>query len=280
MGENRQGGLTPRTDADEIAHYDKTTQTPESVSALSAKVADARASCSGEQLPLQAWLETRFDSVAQEQSVRHILPLVPDGRVVQVGGTGLTALKALIGGASQAVLVTPSQGELDLTRQVAAEFGLEERLVTIAAYGERMPIEDGSVDVVVSDASMHHTNVVEAMAEVHRVLRVGGRFGCFEPWRAPLYGVGTRVLGKRDPGVQCRPLDAARVKGLDEAFPGAEIAWHGAFTRYLMIGLSKLGLGVPRSVAHRVTVVDDAIARWVPSTRRLASSVSITATKR
>jgi SAM-dependent methyltransferase len=268
-----------RTDADEIAHYDAGSRTDESLAALREKIATAQAQVEGGLLPLEAWLDTRFDSVAQMEAIGHVLPAIRGARVVQLGGTGLAALKSLVAGASEAVLVTPSQGELDLTAQVAAEVGLSGRLTTLCAFAEELPLADASVDVVVSEASMHHTEFVRAMSEVRRVLRRGGRFGCFEPWRAPLYGVGTAVLGKRDPGVHCRPIDRSRVLGLSDVFPESRITWHGALTRYLLIAMSKFKVPVSRQFAHSLTRVDDWLARRVPGLQGFGSSVSIVATK-
>ncbi len=37
-----------------------------------------------------------------------------------------------------------------------------------------------------------------AMPEIARVLKPGGKFACNDPWRAPLYGIGTKILGKRE----------------------------------------------------------------------------------
>ena len=45
-----------------------------------------------------------------------------------------------------------------------------------------------------------------AMPEIARVLKPGGRFSAMDPWRAPLYAIGTKILGKREVNVYCRPL--------------------------------------------------------------------------
>lgn len=268
------------TDAEEIAHYDRTSSGEESLQVLRQKIADAVAQAKDGNLAMTAWLDTKFDSVAQQDVVEHLLPLPPNANVLQVGGTGLAALKSLVAGAASATLVTPSQGELDLTRAVAQEFGLSERLVTVRAFGEEMPLGDASFDVAISEASMHHTDLVPALAEVHRVLRPGGKFGCFEPWRAPFYSVGTRLLGKRDPGVACRPLDSHRAQGIAQAFPGVCVTWHGAIVRYPLIALAKLGVPVTRQWVHRLTRLDDAFTRFLPGfRRRFGSSVSLLATK-
>src|SRR5574338_619544 len=47
-----------------------------------------------------------------------------------------------------------------------------------------------------------------ALRECARVLAPEGRFAAVEPWRGPLYGIGTALLGKRDRRVRCVVLDA------------------------------------------------------------------------
>lgn len=273
------GSRLRRTDAAEIAHYDIGARSAAGYSELRRKIAAFELRMHNAESTIDAWLDTRFDSVAQEEAVGHLLPIVAGATVLQIGGTGVASLKALIVGASQAVLVTPSQGELDLTMAVAEEFGMASRLRTICGFAEELPLEDASVQGVISEASMHHTTFITAMAEAHRVLAPGGRFACFEPWKAPFYGLGTRLLGKRDPGVHCRPMDAGRIDGLEVAFPGCQIMWHGALTRYLLIAASKFGVPVGRETVHKITRVDDRLAGVIPPMRRLGSSVSIVGDK-
>ncbi len=76
------------------------------------KIADAVAEPTMERLLRPPGLTPSSDSVAQQDVVEHLLPLPPKANVLQVGGTGLAALKALVAGAASATLVTPSQGEL------------------------------------------------------------------------------------------------------------------------------------------------------------------------
>jgi len=117
-----------------------------------------------------------------------------------------------------------------------------------------------------------------AFFEVARVLRKGGRFGAVDPWRAPLYGVGTRLLGKREPGIFCRPLTRSRVAPLRAAFRDAQVVQHGTLTRYLLLALQKVGFCCPFSIVWGLTRLDD----WVCSAlrlRRWGSSAATLATK-
>jgi hypothetical protein len=118
-----------------------------------------------------------------------------------------------------------------------------------------------------------------AFAEAARVLAEGGRYAACEPWRAPLYGVGTRIIGKRDRDVNCRPLDAQRAQPVYSAFARAEVVHHGALTRYPLLALSKAGLRFGADVNRRIMDADDVLASFVPRLRAAGSSCVLLAEK-
>jgi SAM-dependent methyltransferase len=97
--------------------------------------------------------------------------LVPEGAelVVELGaGTGKLT-RAIAGLGVQVVAVEPDPRMLAVLR----ERGLE----GIEGTAEAIPFGDGSVDGVVAGSSLHWFEFEQALAEIHRVLRPGGRFG-------------------------------------------------------------------------------------------------------
>lgn len=97
------------------------------------------------------------------------------GTVVDLGaGTGNVALKlALDGRFDRVVAVDISAEMLRRARQRASELGIP--LQTCVSDMDPLPFEDGSVDLVVGCAILHHIGDVRAfMAEVARVLVPGG----------------------------------------------------------------------------------------------------------
>jgi SAM-dependent methyltransferase len=97
--------------------------------------------------------------------------LVPDGAqlVVELGaGTGkLTRAVAALG--SRVVAVEPDP------RMLAVLRGLD--LEGVEGSAEAIPFDDGAADGVVAGSSVHWFELDEALREIHRILRSGGRFG-------------------------------------------------------------------------------------------------------
>ena len=269
----------PITSADEIEHYDRNSSTDESYKRLLVRLEEVRSAGEAWGEPPGVWLDTHYDSVAQEDVNRHLAPRIRDSIVLQIGGVGTAVLKALIGGASYGHLVTPSSGEISITQKAATHHGLSKRFSGQAGFAENLPLEDESVDAVISEGSLHHTDVGQALSEIARVLKPAGRFAAFDPWHARLYDIGIAVFGKRDPGVECRPLNVERLSDLRRIFPDSSVIQHGPATRYPLVALGKLGVEVPRPWVHRIIRADDRITSRIGPLARNGSSVAVLATK-
>jgi SAM-dependent methyltransferase len=128
---------------------------------------DAISAAYDESLPphvMEHYLEKRVAFVA-----RHC----PGGSALDVGcGTGLLAARLADAG-YQVTGVDPSNGMLDRMRARAP------RVRAVAASGTSLPFADGSFDVVLSVAVMHHIaapqDVHRTLGEMVRVARPGGR---------------------------------------------------------------------------------------------------------
>jgi demethylmenaquinone methyltransferase/2-methoxy-6-polyprenyl-1,4-benzoquinol methylase len=111
------------------------------------------------------------------------------GRVVDLaGGTGDVA-RLLRGPGREVVVCDPSLAMMQVGRQRADS----ESLQWLAGEAEKLPLPDASVDLLtVSFGLRNATHVALALAEIHRVLKPGGRFVCLEfskpaAWLAPFY---------------------------------------------------------------------------------------------
>lgn len=118
-----------------------------------------------------AYARDRFEAIVGE------LPQEPYGTALELGaGTGFFSLNLRQAGVLDEVHVTDlSPGMVEAARANAEKLGftVEGRV----ADAERIPYDDNTFDVVVGHAVIHHIpDVEQALREVVRVLKPGGRF--------------------------------------------------------------------------------------------------------
>jgi demethylmenaquinone methyltransferase / 2-methoxy-6-polyprenyl-1,4-benzoquinol methylase len=99
------------------------------------------------------------------------------------GGTGDIAFRAL-GRAGDAVRVSVldiNREMLAVGRRRAADRGLQDRVAFLQGNAESLPFPDRSVDAVTIAFGIRNVPRIEvALAEMHRVLKIGGQFLCLE----------------------------------------------------------------------------------------------------
>ena len=123
-----------------------------------------------------------FGPVGQQQVLGKLRKLLgrelDDGydRSLEIGaGTGYFSLNLLQAGVvAEATCTDISPGMVNTLRENAERLGLTVRAAR--ADAEALPFADGSFDLVLGHAVLHHLpNLRRAFAEFHRVLRPGGR---------------------------------------------------------------------------------------------------------
>ena len=125
-----------------------------------------------------AWWIEGFTDGADPEYAEQILPLAAaelDGcrRVLDVGcGEGqLTRVAAALAGVELSVGIDPTWNQLTVAARRAGATGF------VRGLADRLPFRDASFDAVVACLVFEHIEAVdEAIAEVARVLRPGGRF--------------------------------------------------------------------------------------------------------
>ncbi len=219
--------------------------------------------------PREIWIDSVYDAISQSEAYGYLAPL-SGKRVLQIGGMGTHAVKFLLAGAEEAWVVSPVMSELAYALALARSHGVADRLRCVAGVAEEMPFSDGLFDGAYSGSSLHLSVTSISFPEVFRILRPGGRLSCVEPWAAPLYALGTRLLGKRE-AVNAHPMTKSRAAPMFDTFRDASIVHHGAISRYPLVGLLKLGIGMTQRAVWAITRADDAICSLVPPLRRMGS---------
>lgn len=223
--------------------------------------------------PRRLWIDSTYEPGAQWDAYLHLAPLAGK-RVLQLGGSGLHAVKFLLAGAERATLVSPMVDELQHARALAALAQVSDRLRTIAGVAEELPLADGTLEAVHASSCIHHTETGMTAMEVARVLTPGGRFSALEPWRAPLYDFGIKIFGKREP-IACKPMTAERAEPMAAAFDRFDVRHHAALTRYPLIALWKLGLDLTPTTVWWINRLDDAVSSLLPGLRAKGSGVAL-----
>jgi uncharacterized protein YbaR (Trm112 family) len=224
--------------------------------------------------PKETWIDAIYDCAGQWDAYAHLAPIAGK-RVIQLGGKGFHAVKFLLAGASEAWAITPMLGEAVCARALAEEFGVADRLRCVVAVAEELPIADGSIDSFYSGGCLHHMQTNIALPEVKRVLCNGGRFAAVDPWQAPLYTFGTKLLGKRESNVYCKPLTEVRLEPVKQLFTNYQVVQHGTLTRYPLLALNKFGVNSSLAVAWYANQIDDAVSSAIPGMRGMGSSVVV-----
>ena len=99
------------------------------------------------------------------------------------GGTGDVSFRALGAGGTgtHATVADINSDMLAVGRERAAERGLDDAVTFVDANAEALPFPDKSFDAVSIAFGIRNVPRIEvALAEMHRVLRTGGRFLCLE----------------------------------------------------------------------------------------------------
>jgi len=220
------------------------------------------------------WVDAPYDAAAQYDALRFLGGR--GGVVLQLGGKGLHAVKALLAGSEKAWLITPMLSEALYARQLAEREGVADRFVPIVGIAEQLPLQDGTADAIYAGGCLHHMDTTHAAPEIRRVLASGGHFAAVEPWSTALNRIGTKLLGKREPNAHCHPLDRRRLDPLFDTFGCVRMLHHGPLLRYLALTILKI---TGREISPRTGLWLDRIDDSLPLPSRWGGSVAVLARK-
>ncbi|MFP6747659.1 MAG: class I SAM-dependent methyltransferase [Alphaproteobacteria bacterium] len=116
----------------------------------------------------------------------------PDMHLLDLaGGTGDIAFRFLRAGGGHVAVADINLEMLLVGRKRAKRRRLDGAVAWLCANGEALPVPDGSLDAVTCAFGIRNmTDKRQALSEIHRVLKPGGRFMCLEFSRLVLPGLG------------------------------------------------------------------------------------------
>ena len=196
--------------------------------------------------------------------------LRPGIRALEVGcGTGIFLEAAATTGADIIALDLSA----DLLAQARARVAAAGKVRLSRGNAEQMPFRAGSFDAAYGSSILHHLNIDAALAEVHRVLRPGGRIvfaepNILNPQVAVMFHLG---LTKKYFGVSPDEMAFSR-------FRAAKALRDAGFTEIAVKPFDFLHPSTPARVMDAVARVGRALEA-VPLLREIAGSMMITAMK-
>lgn len=113
-----------------------------------------------------------------------LLQIAPGERVLDVGcGTGVVtrAVATRVGPTGHVLGVDPSPTMLAVAREIAEREGVAEQIEFRVGDARALPVDDAAFDVVLAITALSHTTDAEqAIPELLRAVRPGGRVGVFD----------------------------------------------------------------------------------------------------
>lgn len=183
-------------------------------------------------------------------------------------GDGRVAFRLAEKGARRVVGFDISSGQVEEARRLAEKAGYADRMEFLVADAHATGFPDDSFDLIVGVAILHHLDLDEALREIRRILRPGGRAAFIEPLQAnPLLRLGRKLTpGARTPDEH--PLTVADWELCSRIFGG----FRHSEQEFVTIPLMPMNLILPESIrkplARRAIRMDRRMLRRFPRLRK------------
>ena len=135
-------------------------------------------------------------------------------------GRGYVAVRIAQAGAASVTGIDLSSAEIEDGKRRAVEGGVADRVSFVVGDAHHTPFADGSFDLIVGAAILHHLDLERSLREIKRLLRPGGEAVFVEPlWHNPLLRLG-RLLSPGARTTDEHPITAADWELCSSIFDG------------------------------------------------------------
>lgn len=145
---------------------------------------------------LNHFLSLGIDIRWRKKAIQHLKQYKPETILDVATGTGDFAIEAMHAHPSRIIGVDISEGMLEVGKKKIQSMGLAEKITLQVGDSENLPFNDNSFDaVIVAFGVRNFENLEKGLAELYRVLRIGGHLIILEfskPGKFPmkqLYGL-------------------------------------------------------------------------------------------
>lgn len=197
------------------------------------------------------------------------------GKTILDAGCGynLSPIYLARGGAAQVFAVEVSPNAVKYIRQLAADYGVDDRVTAEVCAIENLYLEDEQIDLAYGGAVLHHLELSVAGREISRVLKPGGRAGFHDPLgQNPFLEFARDYLpypGKNKEKGTDHPLTFARCEEFGRQFSHYEYRAFGLAAMLAIPFHGRRGSGLARALDR----VDGLVLNAVPQLHRFCRSV-------
>ncbi|MDZ4858720.1 MAG: class I SAM-dependent methyltransferase, partial [Candidatus Hydrogenedentes bacterium] len=185
-------------------------------------------------------------------ALSHLEPAIRFGASVLDLGSGRGHVAAIF--AERAAFVIGLDVDLDSVHHGSEKY---EDVFFVAGHAEQLPLDDNSIDAVFCHSVLQYTKRAMSLAEIHRVLRPGGRFAIIENLRGNPFARCYRMWrkhGSRSPYLRHQTplehLDYGHIAELFQPFASVQLQVFGVVSPVLAI-LPGLRKSAPLSATAR-----------------------------
>jgi SAM-dependent methyltransferase len=219
---------------------------------------------------IRPWINRAIGEFSRDEEVYNYFD-PRDKEALDYGcGDGRVAMQLAERGALRVVGFDISSGQVEEARVLAEKAGFSDRMEFLVADAHATGFPDDSFDLIVGVAILHHLDLNEALREIRRILRPGGRAAFIEPLQAnPLLRLGRKLTpGARTPDEH--PLTVKDWELCASIFPG----FRHSEQEFVTIPLMPLNLILPESIRKRLARggirLDQRVLKAFPRLRKYA----------
>ncbi len=209
---------------------------------------------------LNHFLSLGIDIRWRKKAVKLLAPGHPKLILDVATGTGDFAVETLKLNPDKVIGIDISEGMLEVGRKKMKARGLDDRIELISGDSENLPFEENKFDaVVVAFGVRNFENLEKGLAEMHRVLKPGGRMVVLEfskprsfPFKQLYHFYFTYILPKIGKVVSRDPAAYTYLPESVQAFPDGDsfisildrLGFKNTICKPLTFGISSLYIGV------------------------------------
>lgn len=204
--------------------------------------------------------------------IARALPLGPSLHIMEIAA-GAGALTEVVLRVAPNSRITATDISPISTRHLTKRLGHYPNVEVAVEDITKLTFSDASFDAVMGNSALHHVNIRDCFAELHRVLRPGGRLAVFEPNLVNPEVAVESSIGRR---IATKALDYSQDEQTHTRWTYREMLENAGFTDVRVAPFDFLHPATPRALVPLVYGIGRALEH-IPLLREISGSLFLTA---